>query len=131
MRKTFRFTSFLFIILALGLAACGGSSSDAPAQAVEAYWQTFATQDSNQLSALTCADYEATALMNLTSFQSVALTLKDLQCTTESVEGDSAEVTCVGALSASYGAEVTDFDLGINTYLVVKQGGDWLMCGEK
>ena len=91
----------------------------------------MAAQDGTQLSSLSCADYEAQALANLESFQSVELTLNDLKCTSSVITEDTADVTCTGSLSASYGAENFEFDLSTATYSVVKVDGSWLMCGEK
>lgn len=119
------------MLFALAITSCSGSSADAPAKAVEAYWQAMADKDSTTLSSLTCADYEATALTNLASFQSVDLALKDLKCSTSSSTETSAEVTCQGALAASYGAEDTDFNLADFNFVIIKESGNWLICGEK
>ena len=121
----------LILLVSLTLTACSGSKADAPAAVVEAFWQAMAAKDSAQLSSLSCADYESTALTTLDSFQSVDLELKDIQCTSSSITEENAEVTCKGSLNASYGAEDFSFDLSASTYLVVNQGGNWLMCGEK
>ena len=77
MYKTMRIF-MLILMLSLILSACSGSNSDAPAAAVESFWQAMAAKDSAQLSSLSCADYEATALTTLDSFQSVDLELKDI-----------------------------------------------------
>ena len=131
MFKSIRFLALIMILSALVLSACAASNADAPAATMQAYWQAMAAKDSAALSSLTCADYEAVALTNLDSFQSVELALKDLSCTTATSTDTSAEVTCSGALVASYGAEDTDFDLGSTTYILTKEAGNWLMCGEK
>jgi ABC-type glycerol-3-phosphate transport system substrate-binding protein len=131
MAKSIRILLCIFLISAILLTACGATSADAPAKTVEAYWQSMAAQNANQMSSLTCSDYQATALNNLASFQSVKLVLKDLKCTTTSSTDTAADVTCKGTLVATYGTENSEIDLSANTYSVVKQGGDWLMCGER
>lgn len=129
--KLNRVPVLIMLLCAILLSSCGSSSADVPAAAVEAYWQAMAAKDSAQLSSLSCADYEATALTTLDSFQSVELELKDIQCSSVSTTEENAEVTCKGSLNASYGAEDFSFDLSAGTYLAVNQGGNWLMCGEK
>jgi hypothetical protein len=131
MTKSIKFLLIVLILSGWVLSACSNSSADAPASAMEVYWKTMAAKDSAALSSLSCADYEATAVNNLGSFQSVDLKLKDLKCTTVSSTDATAEVTCQGALVASYGTEDTDFDLSNTTYTLVKESGNWLMCGEK
>jgi len=131
MSKSIRLVSIVVVATALLLAACAKASSDAPAAVVQTYWQAMADKDRAVLSSLTCADYEATALSTLDSFQAVETKLVDLTCSTASQQGDSAEVTCKGSLDATYGAEVSSFDLSLYKYQLIKQGGDWLMCGEK
>ena len=66
----------LFTLLAsFLLAACGSSSTAGPEKAVEAYLNALNEKNSTRLSTLSCADWEATALMELDSFQAVSTTL--------------------------------------------------------
>ena len=130
MSKSMRFLMLTVLLISILLSACT-SKADAPAKSVEAFWRAMAATDGAALSSLSCADYEEEALLTMESFQSVELELKDLQCSTTGTSGDSAEVTCQGTLNASYGAENFSFDLSDATFAAVKQGGDWLMCGEK
>jgi len=131
MIKTFRLISLLMVLMVLMMTGCANVGKDVPASSVLAYWQAMAKKDSVALSSLTCADYEATALSTLDSFQAVETTLSDLECATVFQDGKTAEVTCQGSLEATYGAEVSSFDLSIYTYQMIQQSGDWLMCGEK
>lgn len=126
-----KLTRILITILLFSLLLSACAKTDAPAKSVEAFWQAMAASDGATLSSLSCANYEAEALITMESFQSVELELKDLSCVTAATSGDSAEVTCQGTLNASYGAENFSFDLSEATFAAVKQGGDWLMCGEK
>jgi len=131
MKKTSRQILVGIVMVLILVTGCSTVTSDAPAASVQAFWQAIADKDAAGLSSLTCADYEASALSTLDSFQAVETTLSDLKCTTVSQDGDAAEVTCQGSLDATYGAEVSNFDLSIYTFQMIKQGGDWLMCGEK
>ena len=128
MRKILILSLLLAFSLPL-LAACKSSTADEPAMAVEAYWQALVAQDSAKLSTLSCASYETEALNTLESFKSVAVTLNDLVCTTDSTSGDTAKVSCTGSIVASYGAENMTINLADFSYSAVKEGGEWRMCG--
>jgi hypothetical protein len=127
-RPQFYLLFTLFFISALCLSACAGGE-DAPAQAVELYYNALVEKDQDRLIAQTCADFELMALLEFDSFVSVETSLKDFSCQTVDKTADSARVTCQGAISASYQGEVQEFPLSAQTYLVVLQGGEWLLCG--
>lgn len=118
----------LITLTLTALSACTGGQ-DAPAQAVEQYYQALVDKDQDRLVSLTCADFEMMALLEFDSFVSVETTLTDFVCETVSEEGDTARVTCTGAISASYQGEAQEFPLSGQTFLAVQQGGEWLMCG--
>jgi hypothetical protein len=126
--RRFFLTFALIILSSLLVTACAGGV-DAPAQAVENYYQALADKDQDLLVSLTCADFETTALRDFDSFVSVETTLTDFACETVSENGDTASVTCTGAISATYQGEAQEFPLSGQTNLTVKQAGEWLMCG--
>ena len=128
MRKSFLLL-LLLLVSALLISACSNSGADQPAKAVEAYWQALAAQDSARVSTLTCAAFETDTLNTLESFKSVAVTLNDLVCTTDSTSGDNAKVSCTGTIVASYGAENLTINLADFSYSALKEGGEWRMCG--
>jgi hypothetical protein len=129
-----KFRTVFLLALAVGilfsLSACANSADD-PAAAAAAYWQALADKDSAQISSLTCADFEAEAQNTFDSFSSVAVKLNDLSCKVNSQDGDAATVDCSGTFVASYGTENLTIDLADHSYSVVKEGGDWRMCGAK
>lgn len=112
----------------LTLTACGGSLN-APAGAVEAYWQAMVAKDSAQLSSLSCAAYESQSLITMESFGAFEPVLSDLACEVVESSGETASVKCGGTISVSYGAEILTIDLAERNYIAVKEGGDWRMCG--
>jgi hypothetical protein len=124
-----------FIIIAslvvLVLSACGGKGSDPAAKAVEEYLNALVSKDSTKLSALSCADWEADALMELDSLQAVEARLDSLSCKTTGTNGDTSDVACQGKILATYNGEDQELDLSVRTYQVVKQGSDYLVCGYK
>lgn len=119
--------TLLTLTLLAVLTACTGG--DEPAQAVELYHQALVDKEQELLINLSCADWETQALQDLDSFVSVETELVGVTCQTVSEEGDTAKVTCEGAISATYEGEATDFPLSGRTYLVVREGGEWRMCG--
>ena len=118
-----------FIIGTMLLVACS-NKNEAP-NAVENYLQALVAKDSSRLLSLSCASWEEGAIAQLDSFQAVAIDLKDLSCSQTGSEGETALVLCQGSIMATYGAEVQDFPLNRQEFKVVKEGGDWRVCGYK
>jgi hypothetical protein len=127
-----RLTTLVLLLVALLIGGCQvqieGDTTQA-VKALETYLSALVNKDEATLTTLSCADWEASALLELDTFQSVVTTLEDLSCKQTAAEGDSATVVCQGKIVASYGQEDQGFDLGERTYTVVEQGGDWLVCG--
>jgi hypothetical protein len=117
------------LLLLSGLLAACGSTKHPAAVAVENYLQALVNKDENRLVSLVCPDFEDQALLELDSFSLVQTKLDGLDCQGQA-QGDTAKVTCQGQILATYGTEDQQFDLSEKAYQVVKQGGDWLVCGE-
>ena len=120
--------NLLAIAIILLLAACAPKGDDS-VLAVESYLKALVAKDSNQLSSLSCADWEASALTELDSFQAVEARLDGLSCARTGTDGDTTLVSCEGKLIATYGNEDQELDLSTRTYRLIEQGGDWLVCG--
>ncbi len=123
-----RATIILLSVFCLLLSACGTSSAG-PEKTVEAYLNALNEKDSTRLSTLSCADWEATALMELDSFAAVSTTLEGLSCAQTGTDGDKVLVQCQGKIVASYNGELQSFDLSTRTYTVENSTGEWLVCG--
>ena len=121
----------LTIIVALPLAACGASNTDAPAKAVEDYLNALVEKDADRLSTLVCGEWEDDALIELDSFQAVTTRLEGLACEQTGTEGETALVLCNGKIIATYTNEDQEIDLSTRTYEVTQAGGDWLVCGTR
>lgn len=129
MRK-FALIVFLMCMGALLYSACG-QATDPAAKAVEGYLTALDNKDGNALSALSCADWELTALLELDSLQAVTTRLENLACTTAGTDGTTTQVNCQGKIITTYNSENTELDLSVRTYQVVQQGGEYLVCGYK
>jgi hypothetical protein len=127
-----RFTpaGVLVLLFALFISACG-KAPDPAAKAVEDYLSALVNKDSARLSALSCADWEASAMLELDSLQAVATKLEGLTCSVTGTSGTTSEIACQGKILTTYNNEEQQLDLSVRTYQVVKQGGDYLVCGYK
>jgi hypothetical protein len=119
----------ILLILALLLAAC--QTSDAAADSVEAYLNALANKQPDALTAVSCADWEEQALIELSAFGSVDTTLDGLDCQVAGSEGDDQLVACQGKIIASYNDEAQEFPLDRRQYRVRSEGGEWRVCGYK
>ena len=112
------------------LAACSKKNDSSEAsKPVEAFYNAIVTQDRNRISSIACAAWEKDALREVDAFMGVKSELKDFSCSVTSAEKDEAVVACKGAIAASYGAEITDVPLENRTHKVVKEQGEWRICG--
>lgn len=121
---------FLLCIATLLFSACG-KATDPAAKAVEDYLTSLVKKDANTLSALSCADWESNALLELDSLQAVTTRLENLACTVTSTDGTITQVNCQGKIIATYNSEDQELDLSVRTYQVVEQDGEYLVCGYK
>ncbi len=120
----------LMCIAALLFSACG-QATDPAAKAVEDYLTALVNKDADAISALSCADWESNALLELDSLQAVATRLENLACTVAGTDGATTQVNCQGKILATYNNEDQELDLSVRTYDVVQQGGEYLVCGYK
>ncbi|MEZ0395607.1 MAG: hypothetical protein ABWK53_04140 [Anaerolineales bacterium] len=116
-------------VLLVLLTACSAAGGDPAAQAVEDYLQALVDKDASALAALSCADWEAGALRELDSLQTVATRLEGLRCQSQSTDGVYIFVACEGNILATYNNEDQAIDLSLRTYQVVEERGDYLVCG--
>ncbi len=132
MRRIF-LVQLIFVLVGFILIGCQPQNSDSessPAiKALTSYLNALVDKDEAKLTLLSCAEWEASALLELDSFQSVETSLKDLSCRETAIDANSAAVNCQGFIVTSYGSETQEYDLGQRTYQMVEQGDEWLVCG--
>lgn len=126
--RRFTFVIVLSLAALLLLAACGNASG-AAARAVEDYLNALVAKDANRLSALSCADWEPQALLELDALQAVETRLEGLTCTATIGDDGSISVNCQGKIIATYNNEDQELDLSVRDYNVVEQSGEFLVCG--
>jgi hypothetical protein len=130
MRKVAPVFAFL-ILIPLIITACAGGTKAPAARATEDYINALVAKNADRLSALSCANWESSALTELDSFQAVQIRLEGLACKASGSDGANTLVNCQGKIIASYNNEDQTIDLSVRTYKVVQQGGDYLVCGYK
>jgi hypothetical protein len=123
----------VMIILPLAflvLTACADKGS-AP-DAVEKYLKAKIVSDDNKLVSLSCKDWEARALLDAKSFESVTAEFKEMSCKEAGKDGPYTLVTCEGTLIIQYrGEDPREQNLSGTTYRAIEEDGKWKMCGEQ
>jgi hypothetical protein len=117
----------IFIILTLLICAC--TQAGTPEVAVEEYLDALAAKDSARIQTLSCTSWQADAAIEVDSLQTVGTELDSVSCSTTSESAEGALVNCTGLLKMSYNGEPRELDLSRQTYRVVPEGGEWLVCG--
>ncbi len=118
----------LIIIIFILLAACSASQNGA-VTAVESYIQALSNKDTTQVSNLSCAEWEASALVEVDSLAGVGTKVENLSCQQSGQEGADTYVSCTGVLALDYNGEAQQIDLSARTYIARQEGGEWRMCG--
>jgi hypothetical protein len=108
-----------------GNAASGGSA----AQTVQDYLQARVQGDLDKMINLSCADWEAQARVEAASFKSMKASLDGVACQDAGTSGQYALVSCTGKIVTSYNGESRDWSVSDHPYRVLKDDGDWRMCG--
>ncbi len=128
MKKTF--VLLLMLLTFFGLAACSKQSkSSEAARPVEAFYDAIVSQKRDRVGSIACAAWEKDALREVDAFMGVKSELKDFSCAVTEENGDTATVACKGRIAASYGEEITDFPLDGKIHKVIKEQGEWRICG--
>jgi hypothetical protein len=121
---------FIISFITFALVGCS-SNNDGAIKAVESYIQALSDKDINQISTLSCTDWEQYALTEVDSLTAVGTKVEDLSCQQTSQEGDDTFVTCMGNLVLDYNGEAQKIDLSNRTYIARMEDGEWRMCGYK
>jgi hypothetical protein len=123
-------STLLLLCGILVLAACAkeGSAPDA----IEKYLKAKVASDEDKLVSLSCAAWEAKALLDAKSFESVKAEIQNMSCNENGQEDDYTLVTCEGTLIIEYrGEDPREQSLSGTTYRAIKEDDEWKMCGEQ
>ncbi len=117
--------AFIFI-----LSACSSSQNGA-VTAIENYIRAESDQNEAQVSNLSCASWEVSALVEVDSLAGVGSKVENLACEQAGENGADTYVSCTGVLALDYNGEAQQIDLSSRTYIARQEGGEWRMCGYK
>jgi len=131
-------SSAAFVLI---MAACGDSATPTPnassatgnpVQSVADYLSARVKPDVDKMISLSCAAWEPNARIEAQSTEGrKAVLAEGTQCRVASAQGDTAYIACTGKITTSYNGETRDFDLAQRQFKMVKEGGEWRMCGYK
>jgi len=116
------------LLSAILLAGCNSENTGAE-NVIKAYIQALSEKDSDQISILSCADWEQNAIIEVDSFTNIGSQLKNLECNQIGQEAGDVFVSCTGVLQLDYDGEDQQIDLSDRTYIARQDGDDWRMCG--
>jgi hypothetical protein len=115
------------ILFLLVLTACAGAST--PATTVENYFRALVGKDSQKVIGLSCAAWESSARIDADTFSMYPATLEAMACRDTGTQGDVHLIQCTGKAILDYNGEKQAVDLSARVYKVIREGGDWRMCG--
>ena len=127
-RSTRTFITIQFLIFTFFLTGCQSEQSGA-IKAIESYIQALSDKDSVQISNLSCADWEQSALLEIDSLTGVGSKVANLSCEQTGQEGIDTYVSCTGTLDLDYNGEGQQIDLSTRNYIARQEDGEWRMCG--
>ena len=128
-KSTLILAAILFIAGGL-LAGC--ESVRTPEDVIVEYLEALAASDQTSAVANSCAAWEEEALAEGASFVNVEVTLIDPDCQVQTQTDTEATVTCTGRFLFSYDAgEEQELSLVGRVFSLIKEGGEWRMCGYK
>jgi hypothetical protein len=111
---------------AISSAVIGAGLS--PDQIMYSYLNARLVADAGQMQALSCASWDAQALLQAQSFRAMRAELLNVACYTVSQSGATAVVQCDGVIQTEYNGELRQWELG--AYAMSQEGGAWRVCGE-
>lgn len=128
--KKYLAMSFLSIF-SLFTLSCAVQVSGDPADAVFQYLTALAEKDKTSLVNFSCKSWEEQATLEADALLSVGSALNDVTCKVTGQDEEFQLVNCTGMLDLTYGEEVRSIDLGLRTYSLALEDGQWRVCSYK
>ena len=125
------FRLILILLLGVSIASCSGAKNSDPSQATFDYLTALAAKDKTSLVNLSCKSWEEQANLEADALLSVEAALNNVSCKVTGHENDFQLVNCTGKLDMTYGKEVRSIDLGLRTYYMSLEDGQWRVCSYK
>lgn len=131
MKKVIVLLSVVFV-LSLTSACSGDQKSEKPAEeaaVVESFYNAIVNHDRDAVATIACADWEKAGKREVDAFAGTKTELVDFACSVTESGAETATVGCSGKIAATYGTEITDFPIEGRVHSVVKENGEWRICG--
>jgi len=113
------------------ISSCAKQPTGDPAESALGYLSALAEKDKTALANLSCKGWEEQAMLESDALLSVGAALNNVNCKVSGQDGDFQLVNCTGKLDLTYGEEVRSIDLGLRTYYMANEDGQWRVCSYK
>jgi len=123
-----RLIIFLICCFTAPVILIGCSQPSDPTNVVMDYWTARVESDASRMQQLSCAAWEAQAIVQARSFEAMNAQLEDVSCRVVEQSEQQARVACDGRIITSYNAENREWEL--TPLLLVLEQGEWRICGE-
>jgi hypothetical protein len=128
MKKYFALT---FVLILFVVSSCVVQVTGDPADAAFRYLTALSEKDKTALVNLSCKSWEEQATLEADALLSVGAALNNVTCSVTGEDGAFQLVNCTGKLDLTYGEEVRSIDLGLRTYSLGFEEGQWRVCSYK
>ncbi len=118
---------FLLVVLSIVVLGACADEGD-PSETVEAYLDARVASDADRMRQLSCAEWEAQAMLQADSFRSMNARVEGLSCERDGEDGNYTLVACEGVIVTTYNGETREWPIG--TYRLIQDDGEWRICGE-
>lgn len=126
-----KFLDISFLLIISLVTSCAVQATGDPAGAAFQYLTALAEKDKTSLVNLSCKSWEEQATLEADALLSVGAALNDVTCMETGEDGEFQLVKCTGQLDLTYGEEVRSIDLGLRTYSLSVEDGQWRVCSYK
>lgn len=128
MKKIFFCFLLVFIFF---LSSCTGKTSYSADVAARNFIIALAEKNKPQVVALSCKEWEESAILEVDALLSVGAAVTGLKCQITEESGSEATVICSGSLDLTYNDEIRAIDLSRRTYALKNEDGQWRVCSYK
>jgi hypothetical protein len=132
MEKSMKKVVFVFLLVSVFLLSnCSERTSSSAGEAANNYIIALAEKNKPQIVALSCKEWEESAILEVDALLSVGAAVTDLKCEITDESGSEATVVCSGSLDLTYNDEIRAIDLSRRTYSLRNEDGQWRVCSYK
>jgi hypothetical protein len=128
MRKYLLLILLIFVMI---ISGCSENSSSSANETVNNYIIALAEKNKAQIVALSCKEWEESAILEIDALLSVESEVTNLNCKIVEESSTDIKVVCDGSLDLTYNDEIRAIDLSRRTYDLRYEDGQWRVCSYK